>query len=506
MVARIRSGPRPPRSLRRISHEIERHRIAAWLETTADAPVRILCAPIGCGKTVAVRQYVERRNGAAVYVHVPSGADAATLRGLILSANAEEVVLDELDRAEGAACEALLEDVLDGMVVCRLILVGRSRRHLRVQGLLARGLGKACDPAAFAFDPEELADLAAAAGVDHDLADLVQLLDDTEGWPLAAHWLIRDAVEGRSSLRDAFEHWRERNAHLLFELLQHERYEDAEAFDAFRRLLVEGWDDAHYELERLEQLGLPIVRTGNLLRPYRLLARLVAPGGAVRAEPLASEVLPNMRLNVLGRFRCEIEGRPVAFARRRDQQVFVYVAISPEGRTSRERLLEAFWPGLDRTAAGQSLRVTLSRIRRAILDAAPKANPERFFRTAGSLSIDTRTVAVDVRRFIDHVEQGLLDDAGGNIEGAKHHYRAAHRLYADRLLASEGPEPCLETRAADFESLYEEALARLMSLYAATGELETARDYARELLGRNAGDARGRTLDLFAGSTPAASA
>lgn len=504
MAARIQSGPQPPPG--RISHEIERRRIAVWLDANAGAALRVLCAPIGCGKTVAARQYVEGRNGAAAYVRVPSGVDTPTLRALIAAPKTDEVVLDELDRAEGAACEALHDDVLDGLVACRLIVVGRSRRRLRVQGLLARGLAKAFDPAAFAFDADELAELAAAAGLDHERTDLMQVLDDTEGWPLAAHWLIRDALEGQRSLRDAFEQWRERNAHLLFELLQHERYEDAEAFDAYRRILLDGWGDAQHELERLEQLGLPIVRAGALVRPYRFLVRLVAPSGAAIAEPPASDVSPKMRLNALGRFRCEIDGRPVAFARRRDQQVFVYVATAPEGRTSRDSLLDAFWPGLDRTAASQSLRVTLSRIRRAIIDAAPNTDPERYFRTAGTLSIDTRTVAVDVRRFVDHIEQGLLDDARGNIDGAKHHYRAAHRLYTDRLLASEGPEPCLESRVADFESLYEEALTRLMSLHAATGELDLARDYARELLARNTAGGRGRALDLFAGSPPGATA
>jgi hypothetical protein len=483
-------------------HEIERRGIDAWLQSAVEAPVRMLCAPLGCGKTIAVRRYVERRGKAAAFVHVPSGANAKTLRTLIAEADAAEVVLDELDRADGAACDALREDVIDGLVPSRLIVIGRSRRRLRMQGLLARGLAKACDQAVFPFDGVELAALAASTGVVHEQADVVQLLDDTEGWPLAAHWLLRDALETGRPLRDAFDPWRERNAHLLFEFLQHERYEDADAFDTFRRMLVDAGEDAQHELERLEQLGLPIVRARGVLRPYRLLARLAAPPDAA-PDPLAGEAPAIMRLNVLGRFRCEIAGRPLAFARRRDQQVFVYVAVTAEGRTSRERVLDAFWPGIDRTAASQSLRVTLSRIRRAILSAAPGADPERYFRTAGDLAIDTRTVAVDVRRFVDHIEQGRLDDVGGNIEGAKYHYRSAHRLYGDRLLASEGPEPCLDTRVADFESFYEEALTRLMSLYAATGELDAARDYAREMLGRNSSVARDRALGFFSAAAAA---
>jgi tetratricopeptide (TPR) repeat protein len=490
-----RSWPRPP--LRRTSFEVSRYRIAAWLEVTAAAPVRVLCAPVGTGKTIAVRRYVEERGRAAAYVRVPTAADAATLRDLIAATDAEEVALDELDRADAAACEALYDDVLDEKATTRLIVVGRSRRHLRIHELLARGLATACDVSAFPFDAEELAELAAGTGLPCDAGDLAQLLADTEGWPLVAHWLMRDALEGKRLLRDAFAQWRENNGHLLFEFLQYERYKDADAFEAFQRMLTEGGADAQHELERLEELGLPIVRERGVLRPYRLLTRLRRPG-TTEPEAPASGTVPLMRLNVLGRFRCELGGRPVTFARRRDQHVFVYVAIAPEGRTTREGLLEAFWPGVEHGTASQSLRVTLSRIRRAILSAAPEANPEWYFRTAGNVSVDTRTVAVDVRRFIDHVEQGRLDDDAGNIDGAKHHYRAAHRLYEDRLLASEAPAPCFASRTADFESVYGEVLSRLTALHAALGEIEPAREYASALERLTASLARERPIPLFA--------
>ena len=90
-----------------------------------------------------------------------------------------------------------------------------------------------------------------------------------------------------------------------------------------------------------------------------------------------------MTLNAFGRFRCEIGGRPVTFSRRRDQQVFTYVALTPDRRATREHLLEAFWPGLSHAVASQGLRTTLSHIRRAIAQAAPGTDPERYFR-AGS--------------------------------------------------------------------------------------------------------------------------
>lgn len=491
---------------RRLAHEVERRQIALWLASTANVPLRVLCAPIGFGKTVAILQYVDCRAGATAYVQVPAGADASELRALVAAADAEEVVLDGVDRAETAACEALVDDVLESTLSRRIIFVGRSRRRLRVHAALARGLAAACDAGVFGFDAGELAALAGTAGVAHDQDGLAQLLYDTEGWPLVAHWLIRDAAEGGRSLADAFGPWRDRNAHLLFEFLQHERYEDADAFEAFARMLADGWEDARHELERLEQLGLPIVRLRGTLRPYRILTRLAAPAEAQHLIRKTVATAPLMMVTVLGRFRCEIAGQPVVFARRRDQQVLVYVATAPEGRTSRDQLLDAFWPGVERSVAGQGLRTTLSRIRRSIAQAVPGVDPERYFRTAGELAIDTRAVAVDLRRFVDHVEQGRLDDARGNVEGAKHHYRVAHRLYVDRMLASDGPEPCLDARVEQFETMYVEVLTRRMALAAATGELEPAREYARELLARNTEDARRRAFSVFGDVPPEASA
>jgi DNA-binding SARP family transcriptional activator len=471
---------------------IRRARVAAWFASTRDLAVRVVCAPVGAGKTVAVRQYVEQSAGKAAYGHVPPGASVPQLHALLEALDAEEVVLDDLDAAAPEARVWLVDRMLDRTFSRRAILVGRSRRRLHLDELLAKQAAHACDPAALAFDAAELEELAGLAAIAHDAHDVAQLLYDTEGWPLAAHWLIRDAVRAGRSLRDAFMHWRERNAHLLFEFLESEHGEEIEAFASFRRLLVEGWSDAQDELERLDELGLPIVRTRSGVRPYRILARLAAPGDAMPREHLTTATIPMMLLNVLGRFRCEIAGRPVAFGRRRDRQLFVFVALAPEGRTTREQLLEAFWPDVESSVASQGLRPALNRIRRAIHEAAPEVDPDRYFTTTGEIAVDTRTVAVDARRFVDRVEQGRLDDARGATDGAKHHYRVARRIYADRLLASEGAEPCLERRVGELEALYVEALTRLTELHAATGELETARGYAAELLARNNEAARRR--------------
>ena len=485
---------------------VERLRAQAWFDASADSAVRIVYGPIGSGKTYAVRQFIERSAGEAVYVRVIPRSDATWLRTAIeASPPHSTVVLDELDRADPDAYTALFDAILAGEVRRKLVLVARSRRRLRAEVLIARGIARACGAEELWFDSNELEQLAALHRVKHDAADVAQLLHDTEGWAIAADWLVRDAAESGRRLSDAFSQWRERNGHLLLEFIESEGSNDAAAFHSFRDSLGQAWTNAQEEAERLEQLGLPIVRTRTGLRPCRILARLAVPATSSVPDPPTTVLQALMTVTVFGRFRCELAGRPVNFSRRRDQQVFAYVAVAPDCRVSRDALADAFWPGINRTVAAQGVRTTLSRIRRAIADTLPSIDAERYFETAsGDVRINVRAVAVDAQRFVDHVEQGRIDDARGAIDGAKHHYRVAQKIYADRVLASEAPEPCFERRAAYFEALYVEALARITELHAATGDVEIARGAARVLLACNTEDARRRALRGFSG--PAASA
>jgi len=494
---------RPARALpvcsRPVSNGVERRRVLDWFDATADAAVRILCGPIGSGKTFAARQLVAGSDGRAAYVRVPARSDTDRLRAVIATAPAlETVVLDDVDRIDAAVYAELVDAIMAGEIERKLILIGRSRRRLRAESLLARGFARACSDETLAFEADEVEQLATAHGVAFERDDVVQLLHDTDGWPLASEWLIRDAAENRRSLRDAFNHWRQRNGHLLLEFVEREGFEDAAAYEAFFNALRKGSLVAEHETARLEQLGVPIVRTRSGLRPYRILARLAAPVSETVDVRTTTTLPPLMAVNVFGRFRCEIAGRPVPFSRRRDQQVFAFVALQPECRTSRDRLLEAFWPGINHAVASQGLRTTLSRIRRAISEAAPSVDPERYFETAGEVRVNVRTVAVDVHRFIDRVEQGRVDDARGALEGAKHHYRVAQRIYVDRVLAAEAPEPCLERHAEQCQALFVEVLTRITELHAATGDLETAREAARSLLSCNSEEARRRALTSIA--------
>ncbi len=431
---------------------------------------------------MAIRHYAARRRPPATYVRVPRNADATTLRKLLSAGKRDgALMLDDADRADSAAFSELVERISARAIDAKLFLVGRSRRRMHVDKLLSAGVAAVYDQSELAFDAREVAQLARASGVLFDDTDIAQALYDTEGWPMAVEWIVRDAAETRGHLRDAFNHWRDRNGHLLLELVENESGGDPAAFASFKSLLTAAPGEQRSEMERLLQDGLPLARTRAGARPYRILRRLAAAIRGMPADRVSRPLPPVMMLSVLGQFRCEVAGTAVPFSRRRDQSVFVFVALSQDGRCLREAVLQAFWPGVDHRVAAQGLRTTISRVRHALSQAVPDVDPELYFQTDSDLRVDWSNVAVDARRFTELVEQGRADDALGVHDSARRHYRLAYSTYRDDLLASEALEPCFQPIAKRLHDAYVETLRRLMQLHAAAGDLEIARGYEREL-------------------------
>jgi DNA-binding SARP family transcriptional activator len=331
----------------------------------------------------------------------------------------------------------------------------------------------------------------------YDNEDLAQLLHDTDGWPIAVHWIMRDAARGGHRLGAAFEAWRETRGHLLAEYVASKHERDIDAYLEFTMLLRRGFETADGALERFEALGFPILRTRTALRANRVLLRL-ANAETEPAYDSRTATHPLMTFKVLGRFRCDIGGRPVTFVRRRDQNVLTFVALAPNGRAPRRQLLEAFWPGLDRDAATQGLRTTLSRIRRAISEIAGPDAVDVYFRSADDVCVDGEHVALDLRRFLEHNALGQIEEEKGDIAAAKRYYAAADRLYTDRLLASEAVAPCFEARIDELEETYLAMLSRLRALHAADHEQDAARACTSKLL-RRAKTSLGQTMTIALG-------
>jgi hypothetical protein len=280
---------------------------------------------------------------------------------------------------------------------------------------------------------------------------------------------MREASSARAGLRGAFERWSDRHGHLLTEFVAESLDGDAALRQSFSDSIAADSQGCQSTLTELELAGCPVVRLRTRLRPYRIL-HLLARSQHSQREAIPTSFEP-LTLTLLGRFSCAIGGRKISFARRRDQNLLVFVALAKDGRATRDELIEAFWPGISRTVASQGLRTTLSRLRRAIAEAA-QADVEQYLQVDVSVSLVLDHVVVDARRFAEHVELGRIDDASGDGPSARWHFRTACGLYKARLLSSEAIEAPLRAHVDEYESLFDSTLRRQGELTSADGGRE----------------------------------
>lgn len=454
--------PPPPSKVRELCMTIARPRVLDVLDRLDLTPVQMLCAPHGGGKTTALHQHAALHRDVGIVSLPPHASRAQVIACLASLAEARLIVIDQADVASPAGHDELFERIEANWPRGKCYLLsGSSRTRMRVAPLLARGIAAMVDASFLPFSSAEISELACALGVAADEMDVEQLQYDTDGWPVAVSWIVRDAARNGRGLRGAYEQWRERNGHLLLEYVatSHDDAESSEAFvSAISSLAAPASQRA---LERLEGGGYPIVRMRASLRPYRVLTQIVADAPAAdRAAPAGGRLI----LNLFGRFSCKIENQAVAFVRRRDQNLLTFVALAPGASVTRAELLATFWPNAPRAVASQGLRTTLCRLRRAISNAAG-CDAGRYLRVDESITLSLDWVSIDARSFRDCVHLAEAEDASGNRSAARDHYLQAEHLYTGTLLASEAIEPALAPQAAAFSHLFElvNATARMAS-------------------------------------------
>ncbi len=422
----------------------------------------MLCAPHGGGKTTALLQLAAQHPPAAL-VSLPAGASRARVTACLAKiAGSRLAVIDGVDAASPAGRRALFESIEENVARGqRYLLSGSSRTQMHVQPLVARGGAEIIDASLLAFTESEIRELAAVYGVANDGLDIQQLAYDTDGWPVAVSWIIRDAARDGRALRGALEIWSERNGHLLLEYVT-TSHTDAVSSEAFVAALRSHADPAAQRaFERLEADGYPIVRMRARLRPYRVLARIACD---VPAGEATDPVDGHLILKLFGRFSCTIGNQPVDFDRRRDQSLLTYIALAPGATVTRAELLSEFWPNVPPAVASQGLRSTLFRLRRAVSDAAG-CDAGRYICVDNSISLDLDWVSIDARLFRDYIALAQIEDANDNRSAARNLYLDAQRLYIGTLLASEALEPQLAIRAVEFGALFNFVRSHLVEVY-----------------------------------------
>lgn len=483
---------------------IRRARLEDWIGRFNSVPVRLLIAPAGFGKTTAIVNYLRHSESKGLYCSVSLGATAADIWAAIGAAiqaecelgevvcTSHEHVLKALDAcapielaldcsdapdADGiAAITRIIDELPHGV---SLLIASRSRASFDVGRLVAQGMASLCDAERLAFDASEVRHLADACSVSHTHGDVGKLLEATDGWPLVVSGALRKAAEDGCDVSSALENWRNRYGHLFTEYVSAALENAPQAEAAVVRQLMAGSACRDEEkLEALEMEGLFVIHDANGYRPLRALSRVRA---SRRAMPSRLRSATPLHVRMFGRFHADVDQHPIQWVRRRDQQIFKFVALSREGSVSRAELAQTFWPDAEKHLVAQSLRTACCNIRKAIANIVGTDEVDSYFLADGDVTLNLDNVIVDVRRFIAHANDGDTQYEREELRAAYAHYRTAEQLYAGSLLLGESAEPWFADQASALDERNIAVLERLAEIAVVLGDYGAAANHARRV-------------------------
>lgn len=363
--------------------------------------------------------------------------------------------------SEGVAAIAQLIDELPEQVT--LLIACRSRGAFEVGRYVAQGTASLCDAERLAFDAAGIRHLAETCNVTFTHADVLRMLEVTDGWPHVVSSALRKAAEDSTGLSQAFENWRLRHGHLFNEFVADAlKYVSEGEADLVFKLMSGSYLDDRQQLQALEEQGLFVVHTPDGYRPLRALSRSRLYDRYGRRIATATP----MQVRLFGWFKAEIDRRPIEWIRRRDRQIFKYLALQSGGSVSRSELGQLFWPDAEKHLVAQSLRTACSNIRKAIAQIVGFDRVEAYFRAGDDLSLDLDNVIIDVNGFVAHANDGDEQYDRGETRAAYAHYRSAGRLYRGNLLIGDAHESWVGTQAATLEQRHVMVLERLSEIAA----------------------------------------
>jgi hypothetical protein len=437
-------GVVPKRRLPKLAPDvIHRERLSLWLAEHADFPLRLLAAPAGCGKTTALVLYSTRSRFPAAYVSLRAGDGAAAIRGAVCEAlgvdavadtesllealalvGRREILVDDADRASDDGRHLLQRLVFDGPENVTFLYAARTREVFETTRLISLGLAALCGGGRLAFTPDEAARFVDSSRVVRgDERDVARLVMDTDGWAFALCSTVRHAASSGRTLDGALERWQRASGSLINEFIDAAFADQEPALAARARRLFDGEPVDDATLDRLEARGMFVQLADGVCRPYRVISRLAR----VAAPAPASTLMP-FAVELFGAPQVRFDGQRVEWIRRRDGQIFTYLALRPDGRASRRELIRAFWPDADPLLGAQSLRSACSTMRRALAAITGHAALAHYVSFGDDIALNLELFAVDARRVRAHVADS--DDATkrDEHEAAADHAAAALRI------------------------------------------------------------------------------
>jgi DNA-binding SARP family transcriptional activator len=188
-----------------------------------------------------------------------------------------------------------------------------------------------------------------------------------------------------------------------------------------------------------------------------------------------------LRVRTLGTFgvwRGDAEVRDRDWRSVKARQLLQLLLIERGRLMPRERILDALWPELESEAAANNLRVTLSRLYKALEPERPDGAPSHYIQQHGeTYGFNTASnYTLDAAEFSDAVAAGRRAEQQGNAEQAIAAYRYAITLYNGTFL----PDSLYE----DWSVIERERLGLLFNLAALRlGELLLEEGQVHEAIG-----------------------
>jgi DNA-binding SARP family transcriptional activator/small basic protein len=218
------------------------------------------------------------------------------------------------------------------------------------------------------------------------------------------------------------------------------------------------------------------------------------------AAPVERAAAPELAVRTLGGFRVFRDGEPVPASawQSKKARTLLKILIARRGRpTPRESLMELLWPSDDPARLANRLSVALATLR-AVLDPGKHHPPEYFVTTERAVVLlDLAHVAVDVERFLAHVDAGLAARRGERTPEALVHFEAAEALYAGEFLEEDAYEDWASGLREDAMASYAAVLRALGEAALGRGDHDAVVRYQLRIIDRDPWDERAH-LDLVA--------
>src|SRR6185436_4490920 len=195
-------------------------------------------------------------------------------------------------------------------------------------------------------------------------------------------------------------------------------------------------------------------------------------------------VIADVRIGLLGVPRVErrAEGgmTPVAWSFKRPLRILAYLASAPDLQASREEIVSILWPESSEDAIRRNLHPAVSWLRRSVWPGGGAGGVVLL--RDGVYSLDpTLHWEVDVRLFLERIEDGARHLARGRGEEAEASWEAAWRLYQGAFLQG-WSERWVQAQRDELQLRFTDLLRRLGDLKAKHGRLAEAEDAYRTLL------------------------